>query len=72
MILNNPVSSLRLRYKVVFFIPPPGMAAEIQPPDWLRGQILLLPHVPGRGLDGVETVLRSGSVKQVRHLVEVK
>lgn len=42
------------------------MAAEIQPPDWLWGEILLLPHVPSRGLHGVETVLRSGSSKQVR------
>lgn len=40
-----------------------GVAAEIQPPDWLRGQVLLLPHVPGRGLNGVEAVLRSGSFK---------
>lgn len=54
-----------------FLISSIGMAAEIQPPDWLRGQVLLLPHVPRRGLNGVETVLRSGSFKQVRPLLKV-
>lgn len=49
-----------------------GMAAEIQPSDWLWGQILLLPHVPGCGLHGVEAVFRSGSIKQVRQLLRVK
>lgn len=42
------------------------MAAEIQPPDWVRGQVLLLPHVTCGGLDGVETMLHRGSFKQVR------
>lgn len=42
------------------------MAAEVQPPDWLWSQVLLLPHVPRRGLHGVETVLRSGPFEQVR------
>lgn len=41
------------------------MAAEVQPPDWLRGQVLLLPHVPRRGLDGVEAVLPPGPSEQV-------
>lgn len=43
-----------------------GLAAEIQPPDWLRCQVLLLPHVPRRGLHGVEAVLRPGPFEQVR------
>lgn len=41
------------------------MAAEVQPPGWLRGQVLLLPHVPRRGLHGVEAVLRAGPLEQV-------
>lgn len=43
------------------------MAAEIQPPYWLWGQVLLLPPVPCCGLHGVETVLPSGSFEQVTH-----
>lgn len=43
-----------------------GLAAEIQPPDWLWCQVLLLPHVPRRGLHGVEAVLRPGPFEQVR------
>ena len=41
------------------------MAAAVQPSDWLRGQVLFLPHVPGRGVHGVETVFPEGSLKQV-------
>lgn len=51
---------------IFFFISITGVAAQIQPPDWLRGQVLLLPPVAGRGIDGVATVLRSGSSEQVR------
>lgn len=43
-----------------------GMAAEVQPPSWLWSQILLLPHVPGHRLNGVEAVFCSRSFKQVR------
>lgn len=45
-----------------------GVAAEIQPPYWLRGQVLLLPPVPCCGLHGVETVLPSWSFEQVKQL----
>lgn len=48
------------------FFNPVGVAAAVQPSDWLRGQVLLLPNVPGRGLHGVETVFPPGSLKQVR------
>lgn len=43
-----------------------GMAVEVQPSGRLRGQVLLLPHVPRGGLHGVEAVLRPGSSEQVR------
>lgn len=45
---------------------PAGLAAEVQPSGRLRGQVLLLPHVPRCGLHGVEAVLRPGSSEQVR------
>lgn len=47
------------------------MAAEVQPSCWLRGQVLLLPAVPRRGLHGVETVLPSGPFEQVTPLPTV-
>lgn len=54
---------------LLFKISSIGMAAEIQPPGWLWSKVLFLPHVQGRGLNGVETVLHSGSFKQVRQLL---
>lgn len=57
---------------ISFLISRSGMAAEIWPLDWLRSQVLLLPHVSGRCLHGVETVLHSRSFKQVRQKLDIK
>ena len=54
---------------LLLFFSFPGVAAQVQPPGWLRGQVLLLPDVPRRGLHGVEPVLRPGSSEQVTRLL---
>jgi hypothetical protein len=55
---------LNISVLACWFIPV-GMAAAVQPSDWLRSQVLFLPHVPGRGVHGLETVFPKGSLKQV-------
>nr|XP_031321617.1 mitochondrial intermediate peptidase isoform X9 [Camelus dromedarius] len=42
----------------------PSLAAALQPPRGLRGQVLLLPGVQGRGLPGLEGVLPAGPLQQ--------
>lgn len=59
----NTGASFSLFLSLLF---PAGLAAEVQPSGRLRGQVLLLPHVPRCGLHGVEAVLRPGSSEQVR------
>lgn len=39
-----------------------GLAAEVQPPRGIWRQVLLIPHVQGCGIHGLEGVLPTGSL----------